>query len=182
MAVAHPFVTRLFWLGRGLGFATVSGYAVVWGLPAAIITLTILWKSPDPRAKAAARALLQLTIIIVMLVPLRIAGGMADHASYRQTLRNAVVVLQEIHSFREKRGRLPESLDELQQAADRPLPGPTYGGRFALEEVEGGFVLKLCAPGAPEIPIYDSRRPVDPGGASPAGALPEGAGPDAAVD
>ncbi len=175
-ALAAPFVTRLFWLERGAAFATVSGHAVKFGLPAAIVTLAVLWKLPDARAKAAARVLLQLAIVVTMLVPLNIAGGMASTASYRQTVRNAEVVLQEIHSFRATRGRLPESLDELRRAADRALPEPTYGGRFDLEKVEGlekvdglekvesGFVLTLRVPGRPEVILFDSRKAEAPAG------------------
>lgn len=132
----------------------------------------------QPRAKAAARALLQAAILIAVLVPLNVAGGVASRASHRQTLRNAVAVLQEVHSFKERRGRLPKSLDELQRSVDRPLPEPTYGGRFEIEEVEGGYVLTLRVPGQPEVTLFDSRRAAQAAEGERAGGVTEGTGTD----
>ncbi|MHC5057611.1 MAG: hypothetical protein ACYTKD_23295 [Planctomycetota bacterium] len=181
LALAYPLVTRVFWLGGGMAFATVSGYVVVCGLPVAITVLSILWKSPDPRAKAAARALLQLAIVIVMLVILRIAGGIAYHASIEQSRRNGLVVVQEIHSFRERHGRLPRSLEEVERSGDRKLPGPTFGGEFGYELQENGYLLQFKLPTGLTF-VHDSRRE---GGRSDGGGAeepPEGAGPEAAAD
>ncbi len=158
VASAYPFVTRLFWLGKGATFEAVSYYVVICGLPAAAIVLNKFWRSPDARAKAAMRALLQVAIAIVMLGFLNFAGRMAYDASIKQNYRNGLTVLQEIRSFKEQYGRLPRSLLEIDRPEDDPLPTPTFGGEFGYEVQGEDFILRLKLPSGRTF-IHDSRGP-----------------------
>jgi len=170
-AGAYPLVTRLFWAGEAGAFEAVSGRVVVWGLPVAVVFLVKFWRSPHERAKAAARALLQVTILILLLVILNIAGRMAYAASVEETVRNAHAVLKEIRSFRKREGRLPNSLAELERSAGRDLPGPTFGGEFGYEVRGDDFVLRTTLPCGRTIG-HDSRGRQDSSEDPPAAAAP----------
>jgi len=180
-AVAYPFVTRLFSAGEAATFEAVSGRVVVWGLPVAVVFLVKFWRSPHERAKAAARALLQVTILILMLVLLIYAGRTAYAASIDETMRNAHAVLKEIRSFREREGRLPESLAELERSAGRYLPGPTFGGEFGYEMRGDDFVLRLTLPSGRTIG-HDSRGPRESSGGRQPESPSKGDGDDGAVE
>jgi len=168
---AYPFVTRLFWTGEAATFEAVSGRVVVWGLPVAVVFLVKFWRSPHGRAKAAARILLQVTILIMLLVLLTYAGRMAYAESVEETVRNAHAVLEEIRSFREREGRPPMSLAELERSADRDLPGPTFGGEFGYEVRGDDFVLRTTLPSGRTIG-HDSRGRRDSSEGPPAAAGP----------
>ncbi len=161
LALTYPFVTRLFWVGRGMTIAVVSGYTVRIGLPTEIIALSILWKLDDRRARAGARALLQVTIATVMLVPLNISGGMAYRASVERSRMNGLAIVREILSFREKHGRLPESLDEIERSGRLELPKPTFGGDYDYELLDDGYILRLELPSGGTF-VHDGRGSTAP--------------------
>jgi len=168
---AYPFITRLFSEGKAATFEAVAGRVVVWGLPVAVVFLVKFWRSPHERAKVAARALLQVAILILMLALLNIAGRMTYAASVEETMRNAHAVLEEIRSFREREGRLPESLAELERATGRALPGPAFGGEFEYEVRGDDFVLRTTLPSGLTIG-HDSRGRRDPSDGPPAAVVP----------
>lgn len=141
--VLAPFVLWAFWRGKSFEAHVLSAEAFLLGLPPALILLAVLWKSTGWSSRLLNRAMLQLTVILFLLIPLNIGGAIVEDASLRRTFRAGESVAAALESYRERHGRYPESLAEAASALGGPLPQPTIDREFGYSADEKGFSLSF---------------------------------------
>jgi hypothetical protein len=158
LAAVFPLWLLAAWKGYLLLEIVLTGFGLVFLVPAALALTGLLWKSTWESAQRLNRILVQVAFVATLTVLLDVAGLVIDRVSEETSFKRGAEVVSAVEDYSFRHGRLPESLGVVEEDQGWRLPQPTFGDGFEYSAATDGHTFTLCFSGSglAEEWFYDS--------------------------